>query len=306
MPTQAISDEHKQFPGTVKLSDKEDWLYMIKLALEHSSEAIVIADLEGAIIYANPASEAMYGFEPEELAGQSLKILDVQTDISESYFITEIRSKRPYISPPVERAFGFSPEEMVRSQYLSFIHPDDHAAVQQAFAGYLQQNHFVTEFRMRTKSGRYRWVRTHSRPSRKQGLVAGLQGVLTDITDRKHAEAALKESAEEHRSILQTAMDGFWLADVEGRLLEVNESYCRMSGYSERELLRMCISDLDADMTPHDAASHMKRISVRGGDRFESRHRRKNGTFFDVEVSVQYRKESGGRFGQKSVGDANI
>ena len=120
--------------------------------------------------------------------------------------------------------------------------------------------------------------------------------VVSDITEHKQAEEALRESEEEHRAILQTAMDGFWLVDGEGRLQEVSETYCRMSGYSEQELLAMRITDLDAVETADETASHIKTILARGEDRFQSRHRRKDGSVFDVEVSVQYRPLKCGRF----------
>jgi PAS domain S-box-containing protein len=104
----------------------------------------------------------------------------------------------------------------------------------------------------------------------------------------KHqAERTLQASEERHRTILQTAMDGFWLVDRQGRLLEVNASYCRMSGYSVPELLAMHISDLDIDDTAADVAARIREAMVQGGIRFESRHRRKDGSIFEVEVSVQ-------------------
>lgn len=120
--------------------------------------------------------------------------------------------------------------------------------------------------------------------------------ILRDVTDRKRVEAALRESEEQHRTILRTAMDGFWLLDTQGRLLEVNETYCRMSGYSAQELLAMAIPDLEAKEALDDTATHMQRIVEKGHDRFESRHRRKDGSIFDVEVGVQYRSIDGGRF----------
>ncbi len=127
------------------------------------------------------------------------------------------------------------------------------------------------------------------------GRFTGYRGIGTDITERKRAESALRESEERHRAILQTAMDGFWLADAQGRLLEVNETYCRMSGYSARELLAMNLSDLEADETTGGAIAHILRVIAHGEDRFESRHRRKNGSTFDVEVSVRYQPADGGR-----------
>ncbi|MCX6057821.1 MAG: diguanylate cyclase [Chloroflexi bacterium] len=113
--------------------------------------------------------------------------------------------------------------------------------------------------------------------------------ILHDITERKQNELR-------NQSILQTAMDGFWLADTRGHLLEVNESYCRMSGYSEQELLAMSISDLETNETPEEMASHIEKIMTQGEDRFESRHCRKDDSFFDTEVSVQYQPGDGGRF----------
>jgi PAS domain S-box-containing protein len=129
-----------------------------------------------------------------------------------------------------------------------------------------------------------------------KGLIAiisesGLKR-LQELETRKQVE----EGEEQRRIILQTAMDGFWLLDKEGRLLEVNETYCRLSGYTAPELLTMRISDLDAGETVEGTARHIQRIIARGEDRFESRHRRKDGSEFDVEVSAQYRPTDGGRF----------
>ncbi|MFZ4441561.1 MAG: PAS domain S-box protein, partial [Syntrophales bacterium] len=106
----------------------------------------------------------------------------------------------------------------------------------------------------------------------------------------------LQESEERHQTILNTAMDGFCLTDTQGRILEVNETYCRMSGYSEEELLTMRIPDMEAVEAAADVADHIKNIMAQGEVRFESRHRRKDGTIFDVEISVQYRPVQGGRF----------
>ena len=127
--------------------------------------------------------------------------------------------------------------------------------------------------------------------------------VLSDITGRKRAEEVLREGEAQRRQvILQSAMDGFWLADQEGRLLDVNEIYCRMSGYSMSELLALHVSDLEAGETSDEVVGHMQRIIAQGADRsefrhrFESRHRRKDGSVYDVEVSILYRLAEGGRF----------
>ena len=124
-----------------------------------------------------------------------------------------------------------------------------------------------------------------------EGLISvisesGLQRVK-EIENRKQ----LQKSEKKYRSILKAALDGYWLTDTSGRLLEVNEAYCRMSGYTEKELLIMNISDLEVMETPEIIAEHMKKVLLKGSDRFESVHRRKDGTIFDVEVSVHIHRE---------------
>jgi two-component system, cell cycle sensor histidine kinase and response regulator CckA len=117
-----------------------------------------------------------------------------------------------------------------------------------------------------------------------KGLFATL---ASDITARREAELALSEREQLHSNILQTALDGFWIVDGEGRIREVNDSYCEMSGYSREELLTMSVWDLEAAESRAEAAHHMARILRQGGDRFESRHRVKSGQLIEVEVSVK-------------------
>lgn len=116
-----------------------------------------------------------------------------------------------------------------------------------------------------------------------------------DITARKQAEEVLRSSEERYRKIIQTAMDGFWLVDFQGRLLQVNPAYCQLSGYTEHELLSRRISDLEAAELSDETAAHIQKVMTQGWDRFETKHRRKDGSVFDVEVSTQYTPLDGGR-----------
>jgi len=113
------------------------------------------------------------------------------------------------------------------------------------------------------------------------GAVIGLLEVTLDITERKQAEEKLQ-------TILKTALDGFWLTNLEGEILEVNDSYCKMVGYTREELLKMSISDLEATESPEEVAQHIKGIIEQGYGRFESHHKRKDGKIIDVEISVNY------------------
>jgi PAS domain S-box-containing protein len=128
-----------------------------------------------------------------------------------------------------------------------------------------------------------------------QGELIGVLGVARDITDRKQNEENLQKEGKKYRTILQTAVDGFWLTDLNGRILEVNDAYCRMSGYREEELLAMFISELDGRLGPGDVQDEIQLVLDQGHDRFETCHRRKDGSLYDVEVSVQHLEIEDGR-----------
>ena len=109
-----------------------------------------------------------------------------------------------------------------------------------------------------------------------------------DITARKQAEMILKQ----HKVVIDTSIDGFWVTDMKGNLLEANEAYARMSGYPAKELVNMHISQLEAvEQSPEEVQAHIAKVVAQGYDRFETCHRHKDGHEIDIEVSSTYMPE---------------
>jgi PAS domain S-box-containing protein len=107
-----------------------------------------------------------------------------------------------------------------------------------------------------------------------------------DLTPRLEVERQLREEqAQSGRALLDSAADGSWLLAADGQILDVNTTYCRMSGYSKEELLAMNAADIE-DLASGETTMRLQLGRVRGGGRYETKHRRKDGTLFDVEVSV--------------------
>lgn len=121
-----------------------------------------------------------------------------------------------------------------------------------------------------------------------KGRVVFCLEIARNITERKRSE-------EKHRVILETALDGFFIVDKDNRLLEVNDSYCKMVGYTREELLKMSLPDIEVIETPQEIARNVEKIKKQGYDSFESRHQCKDGKIIDVEVSAHYIYVEGGQ-----------
>jgi diguanylate cyclase (GGDEF)-like protein/PAS domain S-box-containing protein len=102
----------------------------------------------------------------------------------------------------------------------------------------------------------------------------------------------LKASQDLTQGMLKTTLDGFLRVDVNGKLLEVNPTYCQQSGFSRDELLQMNINQLEARENEAEVSQHSARLVSKGYELFESRHRRKDGTQWPLEVSASYSEQS--------------
>jgi len=106
----------------------------------------------------------------------------------------------------------------------------------------------------------------------------------------------LRLAQQQYVHAIATSMEGFWIVDLKGHLLDVNDSYIRMSGYSREELLGMKISELEMNEDDDEIQEHMVRMIENGNDHFETSHRHKDGSTLDVSVRARYVEEPEKRF----------
>jgi diguanylate cyclase (GGDEF)-like protein/PAS domain S-box-containing protein len=129
-----------------------------------------------------------------------------------------------------------------REAWKTLIHPADLEEVlrrdARALAGHEPLQRQI--YRMVRADGHEIWVEDAGHLSRDdQGRPIRWTGIKSDVTDRVHAERALRSAEERFRGLFENAMEGIWQMDAEGRLLEVNPSLTRMLGYAEpAELVR--------------------------------------------------------------------
>lgn len=120
--------------------------------------------------------------------------------------------------------------------------------------------------------------------------------LVIHIGERKRIEEKLRKNEEEQFKIMiRTSLDAFLITDMDGRILEVNDAYCNLLGYSREELVNMNAADINIADTGVETARHMGALMKTGGDRFEASKRRKDGQIQVVEESSNYSSIHGGR-----------
>jgi diguanylate cyclase (GGDEF)-like protein/PAS domain S-box-containing protein len=220
-----------------------------QLILNSAGEGIYGLDREGRTTFVNPAAAALTGYEPDELVGEH------QHDI--------VHHSRP-------DGTAYPKEECPIYSVLR--------------DGEVQR---VDDEVFWRKDGTSFPVEYTSTPIQEDGEVVGAVVTFTDVTERKRAEEALKESEERYRALMEQSVEAIYLYDAETkRVLESNAAFRRMMGYSEDELLGMQIYDfIDHDKENIDANI---RRSLKEKRRYigERRYRCKDGSVIVVDTSA--------------------
>lgn len=193
-----------------------------------------------------------------------------------------------YISPQIENLLGYTPEEWLSEPFFwqTLVHPDDLPALLADIESYVVENRkSFSEYRLRTKDGRWRWVRDEVViVYDEEGKQKYVHGVFLDITERKKAETELIE----FRKLMDESSDAIFVIDPEtSNYLDFNRTACELFGYTREELLKLNVIDLAVHIKDiDDWQEKTKLINEKGSLLSEGVYRRKNGTTFPVEVSI--------------------
>jgi PAS domain S-box-containing protein/diguanylate cyclase (GGDEF)-like protein len=210
---------------------------------------------------------------------------------NDAFLLLDMHGRLLDCNDRVSEMYGYTGDELIGQSINLLRAPDHRDRVDAIFEPLLKDGQAIYETVHQDKHGRRFPVESSARLIDEEGLQR-IHVSVRDISERKQAEQALREREARYRAVIETSADGFWMIDLDGRLLEVNDAYCRMSGYSREELLGMHISDLDARESPEEMASHMARINASGSSLFETLHRAKDGTLWQVEVNAAISRDT--------------
>ena len=191
--------------------------------------------------------------------------------------------------------FGFDPKQPTphADSIFTKVHPDDLPGIESAIKDHMEGKTATYEkiFRVLPCVGKSLWLHGRGRIIERDetGVPIRIIGTYTDITDRIEKEI-------EYSQILDTAIDGFWVVDLDGRLLDVNPAAAKMLGYSVEEMKRLTINDIDATETQEETGRQIQKVIEDGSSRFEKIQKRKDGSLINVEISCSYVPGRDGRF----------
>ncbi|PWU05987.1 MAG: hypothetical protein C5B51_13255, partial [Terriglobia bacterium] len=186
---------------------------------------------------------------------------------------------------------GFSLDQAKGWGWADAVHPEDRGRLLGSWrAGLAAGKPIEEEARVRGADRQYRWLLFRSVPQRDaSGKIVKWYGKSMDIDDRKRAEATLVETETRFRTYIDHATDAFFVLDFEkGTILDANRQACENLGYPREELIGKSVFEFDAGLDPEWLNRNIRpRIEAGESVTFETRHRRKDGSVFPVEIRAR-------------------
>ncbi|MFB2919376.1 MULTISPECIES: PAS domain S-box protein [Aerosakkonema] len=170
------------------------------------------------------------------------------SSIRECFWIGDAEiSELLYVSPAYEEIWGRSCQSIYERKisWLDAVHPEDREQIRNAWERVFQGEASEQEYRVIRPDGSIVWVLDRTFPVRNwAGEIFRLAGIASDITQRKQAQEALRESEARFRAIFEQAAVGIVISSLSGQLLKVNQRYCDFLGYSESDLLTLTFQEI--------------------------------------------------------------
>lgn len=154
-----------------------------------------------------------------------------------------------FVSPQIEALLGFTVTEWLHEPGLWFrqVHAEDRARALVSEECTRTTGRYNLEYRMITRDGRLIWVRDEGMLLHEPDhAVPVLHGLMRDVTERRAAASAVGEMRQRFEDIYQSAQDAIGYADLDGRLIDANPAYEKLTGYTANELQMRSYQELAA------------------------------------------------------------
>lgn len=190
-------------------------------------------------------------------------------------------------NPVWTKALGRRADELVGRPWLELLHPDDRAGAESALATLALRGLPAAAFdaRLAHASGGYRLLSIHAAaPAGREVVVLTAQ----ELSAKRHLEEELRRREAEYSQLFDQNPSAMFIYDVQSlRFLAVNDAAVRQYGYSREEFSKITLLDIRPEEDVRQLLHHLEAVRTAGGPqvRVRWRHRRKDGTLLEVEVS---------------------
>ncbi len=192
---------------------------------------------------------------------------------------------------------GKTRQSLANFQFANFVAAEDSDRWRRLFLGALRhKDRQNCELTLEHGDGRRIQVRLDCMQAARTGETPQIRIILTDITESRQAERAIRKSEERLSAIVDQVMVGIGQSDLEGRITFVNDHFFRITGYSREELTGMRWQDLThPDDLPQNMSFFEKILREDKPFSFEKRYLRKNGETVWVEIGASVLHGLGGQ-----------
>lgn len=238
------------------------------------SPIIIDGKYTGSVIVARNVTESR--MSSEALSASEDKFRTLVENINDVMYTLDAEGRILYASPAVERYTKYKIAELIGQSFMPLIHPDDLPGLLGSFDRLLSGRLEPWEFRILDKDGSIIWVRSSSRPVYNEGKIVEINALMTDITEHKQTEFALRESDERLKLTLEAVNEGVFEWTIPENKAVYSPSSYTMLGYEPYEF-------------PQDPPAWKGLIhpdDVEEGER-EVRDHIENGEGYSVEVRMR-------------------
>ncbi len=234
-------ENHKCCPPIIVLTGRDDEELALKSINAGAQDYLIKGKLESELLFRS----LRYAIE-SQLARESLRQIEekycsVVDNVKEVIFQTDASGNWTFLNPAWTEITGFPVAQSLGTPFLNYIHPDDRQGNLETFRSLVEgkKDYCRHEIRYLTKSGRFRWIEERVRLTFAcDGTISGTTGTLTDITEQKLAQDALRLSESRLRGYFENSLVGIVINTPDKGLVEVNDAFCNLVGYSRVELTK--------------------------------------------------------------------
>jgi diguanylate cyclase (GGDEF)-like protein/PAS domain S-box-containing protein len=243
----------------------------------------------------------------EALVKSEEKYRTILEEIEEGYYETDLTGNYTFFNDVICKKLGYSRKELTGMNFQVHTDPEDTKKISETYYEIYRTGKPLKWFpppQIRKDGTRLFAEDSVSLLRNDQGEIIGFRGVSRDITERKRAEEALRQSEERYRTIMDAIHDDYYENDLDGNYTFVNDAFCRSVGYTMEELIGMNSRDIHPPEEFEKIYAEYKKLYRTGKPikALTSTFIRKDGSYGFAEISAfAMRNEKGDIIGFRGV-----